>query len=121
MRRINLPPTLPWSRRAIGRRSNGAVARLTAVRGQGYIQPRYPIDVRRIRTRERALRQCNNTAEQHDGRVLRPHQARGRERLRVTNQWPSGSGYPTNFVIGDLYTHVYEAKALIDEIELYTL
>ncbi|MEO3850174.1 hypothetical protein ABGB09_21520 [Streptomyces sp. B8F3] len=27
------------------------------------------------------------------------------------DQWPQGSAYPDSFVIGDLYTHVYEGSA----------
>ena len=35
------------------------------------------------------------------------------------NQWPSGSAYPDYFVIGDLYTNVYEGSASLTDIRLY--
>ena len=35
------------------------------------------------------------------------------------NQWPAGSAYPDYFVIGDVYTNVYEGSATIDDIKLY--
>ncbi|WP_326557932.1 discoidin domain-containing protein [Micromonospora sp. NBC_01796] len=36
------------------------------------------------------------------------------------NQWPAGSAYPDYFVIGDLYTNVYEGSASLTDIRLYT-
>ncbi|MFD1501585.1 discoidin domain-containing protein, partial [Streptosporangium lutulentum] len=36
------------------------------------------------------------------------------------NQWPAGSQYPDYFVIGDLYTNVYEGSASLTDIRLYT-
>ncbi|MDP6126526.1 MAG: mucin-5B, partial [Candidatus Latescibacteria bacterium] len=35
------------------------------------------------------------------------------------NQWPTGSAYPDYFVIGDLYTNVYEGSASLTDIRLY--
>ena len=35
------------------------------------------------------------------------------------NQWPAGSAYPDYFVIGDLYTNVYEGRASLTDIRLY--
>ncbi|GLW07076.1 hypothetical protein Misp01_22060 [Microtetraspora sp. NBRC 13810] len=35
------------------------------------------------------------------------------------NQWPAGSAYPDYFVIGDLYTNVYEGSASLTDIRLY--
>ncbi|GII27041.1 discoidin domain-containing protein [Planotetraspora mira] len=35
------------------------------------------------------------------------------------NQWPAGSQYPDYFVIGDLYTNVYEGSASLTDIRLY--
>eukprot|EP00544_Gedaniella_sp_CCMP2646_P015339 CAMPEP_0202502840 /NCGR_PEP_ID=MMETSP1361-20130828/40121_1 /ASSEMBLY_ACC=CAM_ASM_000849 /TAXON_ID=210615 /ORGANISM="Staurosira complex sp., Strain CCMP2646" /LENGTH=475 /DNA_ID=CAMNT_0049135927 /DNA_START=235 /DNA_END=1662 /DNA_ORIENTATION=- len=37
------------------------------------------------------------------------------------DQWPAGSSYPDYFVIGDLYTNVYEGKASLTDIRLYGL
>jgi hypothetical protein len=35
------------------------------------------------------------------------------------NQWPAGSAYPDWFVIGDLYTNVYEGNASLTDVRLY--
>ncbi|WP_238015061.1 discoidin domain-containing protein [Dactylosporangium sp. AC04546] len=35
------------------------------------------------------------------------------------NQWPAGSSYPDWFVIGDLYTNVYEGSASVTDIKLF--
>ncbi len=35
------------------------------------------------------------------------------------NQWATGSSYPDYFVIGDLYTNVYEGSASLTDIALY--
>ncbi|WP_203700447.1 discoidin domain-containing protein [Asanoa iriomotensis] len=35
------------------------------------------------------------------------------------NQWPAGSAYPDWFVIGDLYTNVYEGSARLTDVRLY--
>jgi len=35
------------------------------------------------------------------------------------DQWPAGSAYPDYFVIGDLYTNVYEGKASLADIRLF--
>ena len=35
------------------------------------------------------------------------------------NQWPASSAYPDYFVIGDLYTNVYEGRASLTDIRLY--
>ncbi|WP_218011124.1 discoidin domain-containing protein [Herbidospora mongoliensis] len=36
-----------------------------------------------------------------------------------SNQWPAGSAYPDYFVIGDLYTNVYEGSASLTDVRLY--
>jgi hypothetical protein len=35
------------------------------------------------------------------------------------DQWPKGSAYPDSFVIGDLYTNVYEGGASLTDIKLF--
>lgn len=35
------------------------------------------------------------------------------------DQWPAGSAYPDYFVIGDLYTNVYEGNASLTDVRLY--
>ncbi|MEW1796333.1 mucin-5B [Streptomyces niveus] len=35
------------------------------------------------------------------------------------DQWPSGSAYPDSFVIGDLYTNVYEGSASLTDIKMF--
>jgi hypothetical protein len=35
------------------------------------------------------------------------------------NQWPAGSAYPDYFVIGDVYTNVYEGSASLTDIRLF--
>ncbi|WP_433343562.1 mucin-5B [Streptomyces sp. CA-253872] len=35
------------------------------------------------------------------------------------DQWPQGSAYPDSFVIGDLYTNVYEGDASLTDVRLY--
>jgi hypothetical protein len=35
------------------------------------------------------------------------------------NQWAKGSAFPDYFVIGDLYTNVYEGNARLDDIKLF--
>jgi hypothetical protein len=35
------------------------------------------------------------------------------------NQWPAGSQYPDYFVIGDVYTNVYEGSASVTDIKLF--
>ncbi len=35
------------------------------------------------------------------------------------DQWPAGSAYPDYFVIGDLYTNVYEGQASVTDIRLF--
>jgi hypothetical protein len=35
------------------------------------------------------------------------------------DQWPAGSSYPDYFVIGDLYTNVYEGSASLTDIRYY--
>eukprot|EP00934_Nitzschia_sp_Nitz4_P002416 Nitzschia sp. Nitz4//scaffold34_size148208//144122//146521//NITZ4_003000-RA/size148208-processed-gene-0.56-mRNA-1//-1//CDS//3329548855//2411//frame0 len=37
------------------------------------------------------------------------------------DQWPAGSAYPDYFVLGDLYTNVYEGTAAISDIRYYEL
>lgn len=64
----------------------------------------------------------NNTPDQYDGRFDRSLVQNGVVgRGEWPHQWPKGSGYPDYFVIGDLYTNVYEGSAHLDDIRLYTL
>lgn len=35
------------------------------------------------------------------------------------DQWPAGSAYPDSFVIGDLYTNVYEGSASLTDIKMF--
>lgn len=35
------------------------------------------------------------------------------------DQWPLGSSYPDYFVIGDLYTNVYEGHASVTDVRLF--
>jgi hypothetical protein len=35
------------------------------------------------------------------------------------DQWPAGSAYPDYFIIGDLYTNVYEGRASIADVRLF--
>ncbi|WP_381802635.1 hypothetical protein [Streptomyces niveus] len=36
-----------------------------------------------------------------------------------SDQWPAGSAYPDSFVIGDLYTNVYEGSASLTDIKMF--
>ncbi|MFC4592058.1 discoidin domain-containing protein [Sphaerisporangium corydalis] len=63
----------------------------------------------------------NVKASEYDGRFngnLVQNDAHGS--TTWPNQWPSGSAYPDYFVIGDLYTNVYEGSASLTDIRLYT-
>ncbi|MEU8271700.1 discoidin domain-containing protein [Sphaerisporangium sp. NPDC049002] len=62
----------------------------------------------------------NVKASEYDGRFngnLVQNDAHGS--TTWPNQWPSGSAYPDYFVIGDLYTNVYEGSASLTDIRLY--
>ena len=62
----------------------------------------------------------NSAASEYDGRFnanLVQHDAYGS--TTWPNQWPAGSAYPDYFVIGDLYTNVYEGSASLTDIRLY--
>ena len=62
----------------------------------------------------------NSAASQYDGRFnadLVQHDAYGSKTW--PNQWPAGSAYPDYFVIGDLYTNVYEGSATLTDVRLY--
>ena len=48
-----------------------------------------------------------------------PSGAGGSNSTTWPNQWPAGSAYPDYFVIGDLYTNVYEGSATLTDIRLY--
>ena len=64
----------------------------------------------------------NNTPDQYDGRFDSSLVQNGVVNdYEWPHQWPAGSGYPDYFVIGDLYTNVYEGNARLDDIKLYTL
>ncbi|RCG28633.1 mucin-5B [Sphaerisporangium album] len=62
----------------------------------------------------------NVKASEYDGRfngTLTQNDANGS--ASWPNQWPNGSAYPDYFVIGDLYTNVYEGSASLTDIRLY--
>jgi hypothetical protein len=62
----------------------------------------------------------NSDASEYDGRYnanLVQNAAHGS--TTWANQWPAGSAYPDYFVIGDLYTNVYEGSASLTDIRLY--
>ena len=62
----------------------------------------------------------NTTAGEYDGRFnadLVQNDAYGS--TTWPDQWPAGSTYPDYFVIGDLYTNVYEGSASLTDIRLY--
>ena len=62
----------------------------------------------------------NAVASEYDGRfnaALVQNDAYGS--TTWSNQWPAGSAYPDYFVIGDLYTNVYEGSASLTDIRLY--
>ena len=62
----------------------------------------------------------NSAADEYDGRFnasLVQRDAYGS--TTWPNQWPAGSAYPDYFVIGDLYTNVYEGSASLRDIRLY--
>ncbi|MFE4827694.1 hypothetical protein [Streptomyces sp. NPDC056672] len=40
-------------------------------------------------------------------------------RAEWPDQWPKDSAYPDSFVIGDLYTNVYEGSASLTDIKLF--
>ncbi|MDO8211227.1 hypothetical protein [Conexibacter sp. CPCC 206217] len=63
----------------------------------------------------------NSSPEEYDGRFNGSLFQNGflGTRQELPNQWPRGSAYPDYFVIGDLYTNVYEGNARIDDIKLY--
>lgn len=62
----------------------------------------------------------NQTPDEYDGRfndtLVQDDYNGSRE---WPDQWPAGSGYPDYFVIGDLYTNVYEGSASLTDIRLY--
>ena len=62
----------------------------------------------------------NVAADEYDGRFngdLVQNDAYGS--MTWPDQWPAGSAYPDYFVIGDLYTNVYEGSASLTDIRLY--
>ncbi|WP_394830067.1 discoidin domain-containing protein [Pendulispora rubella] len=62
----------------------------------------------------------NTTASEYDGRfngTLVQNDDHGS--AQWPDQWPAGSAYPDYFVIGDLYTNVYEGSASLTDIALY--
>ena len=62
----------------------------------------------------------NSAASEYDGRFnasLVQNAAYGS--TTWPNQWPAGSAYPDYFVIGDLYTNVYEGRASLTDIRRY--
>lgn len=64
----------------------------------------------------------NNAPEQYDGRFDNTLVQNGVvNSYEWPHQWPAGSAYPDFFVIGDLYTNVYEGSASLTDIRLYEL
>jgi hypothetical protein len=62
----------------------------------------------------------NTTASEYNGQFngnLVQNDAHGS--MTWPNQWPAGSAYPDWFVIGDLYTNVYEGNASLTDVALY--
>ncbi|MGI5240937.1 discoidin domain-containing protein [Dactylosporangium sp. CA-139066] len=62
----------------------------------------------------------NTTAAEYNGQfngTLTQNDAHGS--ASWPNQWPAGSAYPDYFVIGDLYTNVYEGSASLTDIKLF--
>ncbi|WP_222720815.1 hypothetical protein [Actinomadura sp. HBU206391] len=63
----------------------------------------------------------NQTPDEYDGRFNNTLVQNDNNGTREwPDQWPAGSGYPDYFVIGDLYTNVYEGSASLTDIRLYT-
>ncbi|EDY46779.2 hypothetical protein [Streptomyces sp. SPB074] len=71
----------------------------------------------------------NVTPGEYDGRfnnTLTQGQGQGQDQDQDQHgtsawpdQWPKGSAYPDSFVIGDLYTNVYEGDASLTDVRLY--
>ncbi|WP_291407953.1 hypothetical protein [Actinophytocola sp.] len=62
----------------------------------------------------------NVTPDEYDGRFNGDLEQNGVVGQRTwPDQWVKGSAYPDYFVIGDLYTNVYEGSASLDDIKLY--
>lgn len=69
---------------------------------------------------DRPVWHYNVTPEEYDGRYNATLVQTGVQCSRQwPNQWPKGSAYPDYFVIGDLYTNVYEGNARLDDIKLF--
>lgn len=62
----------------------------------------------------------NVTPDEYDGRFNGDLKQNGVVNDRVwQDQWVKGSAYPDYFVIGDVYTNVYEGSASVDDIKLF--
>jgi hypothetical protein len=62
----------------------------------------------------------NVTPNEYDGRFNGDLKQNGVVSDRTwPDQWAKGSAYPDYFVIGDLYTNVYEGNASLDDIKLF--
>lgn len=62
----------------------------------------------------------NVTADEYDGRFNGSRGICGPGGCADWNDsWPEGSAYPDSFVLGDVYTNVYEGSAAVDNIRLY--
>jgi hypothetical protein len=63
----------------------------------------------------------NVKASEYDGRYNNDLQQENWAHGSQTwpDQWPAGSAYPDYFVIGDLYTNVYEGRASLSDIRFY--
>jgi hypothetical protein len=62
----------------------------------------------------------NVTSDEYDGRFNDFKEiCRDGRCARWDDTWPGGSSYPDYFVLGDVYTNVYEGDAAVDNISLY--
>lgn len=61
----------------------------------------------------------NNTPEEYDGQFNSTLTFSGPHGSYSVEQWPEGSAYPDNFVIGIPHINYYEGSAVIDEIKLF--
>ena len=62
----------------------------------------------------------NQTPDEYDGSFNKVSDFGGPfGKYVVTNNWPSNSGYPDFFIIGDPHMNFYEGSASIDNVRLY--
>ncbi|MFC6355056.1 hypothetical protein [Luethyella okanaganae] len=61
----------------------------------------------------------NQRTDEYDGQFNTTLTFDGPYGSYTREQWPAGSAYPDNFVIGDPHMNYYEGSAVIDDIRLY--